>query len=125
PSTETLLAYNNLFLIYYSQAPAIDSQDIDIALQQSELLIKVARLYGSITLVRPYINSALMLFGRDLYMAVMADPPRWIQLSMYLESAPIFQEAIIHIVANHPYWPWPTVKLDELYDPVFEIIEQK
>ncbi|KAG4434128.1 hypothetical protein IFR05_010379 [Cadophora sp. M221] len=125
PSAETLLAYNNLFLIYYSRAPVIDSQDIDVAFQQSHLLIEVARLYGSIPLVRPYINSALMLFGRDLYIAITADPPCWIQLSMYLESAPIFQESLIHIVANYPYWPWPSLKLDELYDPIFEIIEQK
>ncbi|KAH7360710.1 hypothetical protein BKA65DRAFT_577641 [Rhexocercosporidium sp. MPI-PUGE-AT-0058] len=125
PSAELLLAYNNLFLIYYGRHPVIDNQDIGVALQQTELLIEVARVYGSVLLIRPFVNSALMLFGRELYMAVMADPPRWIQLSVYLESAPIFQEALLHIVANHPYWPWPTLQLDELFDSVLDLIVQK
>ncbi|PVH87013.1 hypothetical protein DL98DRAFT_406463 [Cadophora sp. DSE1049] len=118
-------AYYNLFLTYYSRPPLLHTQDIGAALRQSELLIDVARMYGSIPIVRPYINSALMNFGRGLYMAIMTDPPRWIHLAFYLESTPIFKEGVIHIVGSHPYWPWPTLEADELLSPVAELLDKK
>ncbi|KAL2074605.1 hypothetical protein VTL71DRAFT_8383 [Oculimacula yallundae] len=125
PSTQVLWAYNNLFRIYYSLPPIIDTENVEMAYEQSHLLIKVASLYGSIPMVRPYISSALMHFGQELYMAIMADPPRWIQLSFYLESAPIFRESMIHIVANLPNWPWASLPFDDLFSPVKELIREK
>lgn len=116
PSGELLSAYHNLFLIYYGRAPIIDTKDIDTALQQAEILIRVAELYGSIPIVRPYLGNCMMQFGRDVYTAILQDPPRWLQLSLYLESAPIFKEAIIHIIGNLPNWPWSTVQLRDFPD---------
>jgi hypothetical protein len=115
-SGELLSAYRNLFLIYYGRAPIIDTKDIDTALQQAEILIRIAELYGSIPVVRPYLGNCMMQFGRDVYTAILQDPPRWLQLSLYLESAPIFKEAIIHIVGNLPNWPWSTVQLRDFPD---------
>lgn len=125
PSKDYLEAYHNLFLMYYSRPPLIDTQDIENALKQSEHLIDVARLYGSIPIVRPYIHSALMLFGRGLYKAIMENPPRWIHLAVYLESAPIFKEGIIHIVANHPHWPWPTMEAEQGFSSVVQLLKKK
>ena len=125
PSIDYLDAYHNLFLVYYSRPPLINNQDIGIALKQSEHLIEVARLYGNIPMVRPYINNALMQFGRELYMAVTEDPPRWVLLAFYVESAPIFQECIIHMVANYPYWPWPTSEMEGPLTAVLYLVEKK
>ncbi|CZT49769.1 uncharacterized protein RSE6_10659 [Rhynchosporium secalis] len=125
PSDKLLCAYNNLFLMCYSRPPIIDTQEVEIAYEQSHLLITVATLYGCVPLVRPYINSALLRFGRQLYMAIMADPPRWIQLSIYLESELIFHESMIHIVGNLPYWPWPSLQFEELFTSISMLIEQK
>jgi hypothetical protein len=116
PDAELLSAYNNLFLIYYGRAPIIDAKDISNALQQAEILIRVAELYGSNPVIRPYLGNCMMQFGRDVYTAILQDPPRWLQLSLYLESAPIFKEAIIHITGNLPLWPWPTVQLRDFPD---------
>lgn len=108
---EVLAAYHNLFLIIYSRPPIIDTEDISNALRQAELLIKIAGLYGSIQTIRPYLNNCMSQYGRDMYTAILADPPRWLHLSLYLESAPIFKEAIIHIVGRYPFWPSSTVEV--------------
>jgi hypothetical protein len=110
--------YHNLFLIYYGKAPIIDTNDISVALQQAEALIRIAELYGSIPVVRPYLGYCLMQFGRDVYAAILRDPPRWFQLSLYLESAPIFKEAVIHIIGNYSYWPWSTVQLSDFPEDI-------
>ncbi|KAK0129644.1 hypothetical protein ONS96_000208 [Cadophora gregata f. sp. sojae] len=122
---DVLRVYDNLFRIYYNLPPRIDTESINKALMQSELLVDAARLYGTISVVRPYINAALMNFGRQLYMAIMKDPPRWLHLAFFLESKPMFKEGVIHIVANHPFWPWPTLKMDEILSPIGELIENK
>jgi hypothetical protein len=110
-SQEVLAAYHNLFLIIYSRPPVIDKEDISNALRQAELLIKIAELYGSVSTIRPYLNNCIMQYGRDVYTAILADPPRWLRLSLYLESAPIFKEAMIHIVGRYPFWPSSTVEV--------------
>jgi hypothetical protein len=110
-SQEVLAAYHNLFLIIYSRPPIIDTEDISNALRQAELLIKIAELYSSIQTIRPCLNNSMLQYGRDMYTAILADPPRWLRLSLCLESAPIFKEAIIHIVGRYPFWPSSTVEV--------------
>jgi hypothetical protein len=117
-SPELKAGYQNLFLIYYNRAPIIDVNDINVAIRQAEVLIRVAELYGSIPAVRPYLGHCMMQFGRDVYTAILQDPPRWLQLSLYLESTPIFKEAVIHIIGNFPSWPWSTVQLRDFPEDI-------
>ncbi|PBP22755.1 hypothetical protein BUE80_DR006384 [Diplocarpon rosae] len=125
PELDFLEGHNNLFLAYYNMPLEMDTVDIGIALDQAELLVDVARFYGSIHIVRPHINNALMQFGKDLYLAIMNDPPRWMHLAVYLESAPIFREGVIHVVGNFPVWVWSSFHPHELFSPVLEIMGKK
>jgi hypothetical protein len=116
PKAELLAAYKGLFRTFYGNPPKIDSNDINVALPQVEAIIRIAELYGSIPIVRPYLGNCLMQFGRIAYAAILQDPPRWIQLSLYLESAPLFREAAVHIIGNLGNWPWPTVQPSDFPD---------
>ncbi|KAJ5042772.1 uncharacterized protein L3040_004167 [Drepanopeziza brunnea f. sp. 'multigermtubi'] len=118
-------AHHNLFLAYYNLPLTISTVDIDFALDHAELLIDVARLYGSIPMVRSHITSALMNFGRDLYLAIMHDPPRWMQLAYYLESAPIFREGLIHAVGSYGWWPWSSFHPPEMFAQTIEVMNRK
>ncbi|KAI9048946.1 hypothetical protein LZ554_006796 [Drepanopeziza brunnea f. sp. 'monogermtubi'] len=118
-------AHHNLFLAYYNLPLTINTIDIDFALDHAELLIDVARLYGSIPMVRSHITSALMNFGRDLYLAIMHDPPRWMQLAYYLESAPIFREGLIHAVGSYGWWPWSSFHPPEMFAQTIEVMNRK
>ena len=110
PPIELCEAYNNLFLIFYSKPPVISTTSVSIALKQCEDLISVAKPLESLSVVRPYLGNAIGRFGRQLYLAIMAEPFRWLELSMILESAVIFKEAVIHIVGA--YTPGPSGQIN-------------
>lgn len=117
-------AHNNLFLTYHSKTPDIDTTNIQKALSQSELLLSIASYYGSLPTVRLHITNILTQYGRELYIAILRNPPRWLYLSTYLDSAPIFRESLIHIVGSYPNWPW-TVPKSKLTPELLEIIRTK
>jgi hypothetical protein len=125
PSAELLAAYKCLFRTYYGQTPAIDTKNINVALRQMEAVIRVAELYGSIPVVRPHLGNCLLQFGRDVHEAILKDPPRWLQLSLYLENGPIFKEAAVHIIGNLGYWPWSTVQVKDLPDDLITLLQKK
>lgn len=105
PRPEILDAYNNLFLIYYAQAPLLNFANFDIFLEQIEHLTKIAVLCGSMAVVTPYLESALSRFEREIPHAILEDPPRWLMLSLRLKSAGTYREAAIHLAARYPFWP--------------------
>ncbi|KAF4637097.1 hypothetical protein G7Y89_g1003 [Cudoniella acicularis] len=122
---EMLETYNSLFLTYYSKLPTISTTDIETALRQTELLLNLAEYFDSVGIVRPYLSNTMFQYGREVYKAVLADPPRWLFLSIFLQSAPIFKEAIIHIVGMHPFWPSSTVSRSEFEPEVLALIDKK
>lgn len=103
-----VLAYQNLFRMFYNQVPLLSSIDIDQALEQSERLVIVARHYGSLGIVRPHLGNNLGEFRHALYKAIATDPPRWLILAVSLRSASIYAEALVHCAGCWPCWPWPT-----------------
>lgn len=94
--------------MYYNRAPSISTTSISAALTQCESIISVATLYGSLNVVRPYLGNILSQFRHALFSAIAEDPPRWLKLSIPLESASIFSEALIHFVGCWPHCYWPT-----------------
>lgn len=99
---EKVQAMHSLLLIIYRMPPVISSKDIDLALRQSEHLMKAAEVHCAVPLVRPYIGNVLLQFGPSVYHAILREPRRWLNLSIQLENAQIFREAMIHIVGTLP-----------------------
>ncbi|KAH0537374.1 hypothetical protein FGG08_005816 [Glutinoglossum americanum] len=103
-----LEAYNNLFLTFYNIAPQIATSDISRALTQCDALVRLAELYDCLNIVRPYLSNVLLQYRGDLYKAIAKDPPRWLLISIPIQSGPIFAEAAIHCIGCWPEWPWTT-----------------
>jgi len=122
---QALQAYHNMFLVFYDKSPEIDAKNIEQALFQVELLLNIARHYGSVAAVRGSINGILTLYGRELCKAIQRDPPRWLYVSLLLQSAFIFKEAIIHIVGNLPHWPWETIPQSYFKPEIQRILSKK
>jgi hypothetical protein len=101
PPIEICEAYNNLFLIFYSKPPIISKTSVSIAVEQCETLISIANRIEALPVIRPYLGNALGQFGKKLYTSVAAEPFRWLKISMMLESAAIFKEAMVHIVGAY------------------------
>ncbi len=123
---ELLEAYNNLFLMWDSKPPNIDIKNIGTALKQTETLVVIAQLYESESpsFFRMCLNNSILQFGRDVYQAILEEPHRWLQLSLQLESKPIFQESIIHLVGCWPSY-WATAQESDLPEYVFDLCQQK
>jgi hypothetical protein len=107
-------AHNNLLLLFHGKEPKLDSNNISNAIAQIEPLGWIAYKYKCLPLVRLHLNNHLFQFGRELYEAVLENPPRWLFLSHLLACAPVYKEAMIHIIGQYPLYPWskkPSSKL--------------
>lgn len=116
-SKDYFAAYENLFLVYCNKPPITPLNNINELLRQAEILVRLSQYYKSGNLIpthiRLYLSHAFNHYDRDMRVAILVDPPRWLTLAMQLESAPMFKEAAIHIVANFPSVPWAT-RLNEI-----------
>ncbi|TGO89300.1 hypothetical protein BPOR_0115g00050 [Botrytis porri] len=122
---QTILdAYHSLFLCYFGCAPTISATNAATAASQSLLLTKIAYLYGSTKVVRPYIVSSLLSLGRSLYASIRRNPPHFLILANKLQCAPIFKEALVHIVGQYPSWPWLT-KQNRMGFELGKVIQKK
>jgi hypothetical protein len=95
------------------------------ALGQSEILVKLAKEYGSLEFVRPHLGNLLSQFRQALFISIKTDPPRWLRLGVDLESPSIYTEALIHIVGTHPVWPWTTTHKSEVDPSIHKLIRSK
>ncbi|KAI9784968.1 MAG: hypothetical protein M1839_001164 [Geoglossum umbratile] len=103
-----LEAYNNLFLALYNHEPQIATTSVRIALGQCEVLVRLAEIYGCLGVVRAHICAILHQYRDHLFKAIAKDPPRWLLISIPIQSGPIFAEAAIHCIGCWPQWPWKT-----------------
>lgn len=117
-------AYDGLFSMFYNIAPRISASDVDCALKQCEKIVNLARIYGSLPTVRPYLGNALAEFHGELYASIAHDPPRWLRLGVALKSGSIFSEALTHCAGSYPSCPWKT-QFSALPSNVITIIEDK
>ncbi|KAL1608268.1 hypothetical protein SLS60_003207 [Paraconiothyrium brasiliense] len=119
-----IVCYTQILGSMYNIPPKLSTTDISVALAQSEGLIKVATELGCVHLLRAHLGSTYASYRRELYLAIKADPPRWIQLAIALENRGIYDECLIHMVGAHPKWPWPTSR-KAIADPVQDLVKQK
>ncbi|MCJ1434076.1 hypothetical protein MMC27_003442 [Xylographa pallens] len=119
-----IMAHESLLGMYYSKAPKISTTNIECALDQCEKIVVLARHYGSLHIVQPYIVYSISQYHRQLYTAIAKDPPRWLRLSEALESNSIFREALIHCAGCYPYSPW-TTPLKTLPQNLISIVKAK
>ena len=117
-------AHDDLFRMLYNRAPRLSLLDLNLALAQCERIVIVAETYGSLPVVRPYLGNVLAQYRHALYAAVAQDPPRWLNLSVKLESGSIFSEALIHCAGSWPNWEWPT-PADSIQTRCLELIAVK
>lgn len=95
-------ALHSLLRVLYHRAPIISRDDINVALIQSEDLVKKAKSSDILPAVRAHISNLLAQHGRTLFQSVALEPFRWLNLSFELQDKIIFQEAMIHAVGTIP-----------------------
>ncbi|KAF2142896.1 uncharacterized protein K452DRAFT_203524, partial [Aplosporella prunicola CBS 121167] len=101
--------YDCLFSSFYNRRPPLNTNNVSYALHDAELVLALAHKYVSMDSVRPHVGNVLSQFRHRLFEAIAQDPPRWLNLSIHLESTMIYTEAFIHCVSS-PAWVWPTTE---------------
>ena len=117
-------AYHHLFKMLQQIPPKLHPTDLSQVLSQCEKIVTLATFYGCLAIIRPYLGSILLQFHRELYIAISKDPPRWLNLSVALESAPVFSEALIHCAGRWGVslckWPTSTSILSPVVNKIVE-----
>ena len=117
-------AHRRLFNVIASLAPTFGT-GIGTILTNVEQVADLAARYECIHRVRPYLNTQLFNLGGDLYPAIAQGPPRWLRLSVPLETPAVFKEALIHCAGGFPaYEPWRD-SLNELGPALQKIVLHK
>ena len=100
--------YNQILGVFYNIPPLISPEKINEALLQAEQLIKHASTLHCLHLIRSHVGNALLQHRQSLFLAIAADPARWLILASALQNDSIYTESLTHIIGAHPAWPWPT-----------------
>lgn len=94
-----------IFGAFYNVNPHIVANNIKAAMSKVEQLVRVAQQLGCTHLVTSHVGNALVQHRQSLYKDILADAPRYLLLSLALESVFLYTEALIHLVGAYPNWP--------------------
>jgi hypothetical protein len=100
--------YDQLFKAFDGFPPAVSNADIRSTTTEAEQLAKMAQDLEYLDLISSHIGNTLLQHRQALYKAILADPPRYLLLSLALENDFIYTESLIHMIGAYPCWPWPT-----------------
>jgi hypothetical protein len=126
PPKHILDAYTSLFAPFYSIPPfSPHATSLSKSLPAISLLLALASFYQALPALRPHILTHLTSHHAHLYRSIALSPPTYLLLSLPLQSSAIFTEAIIHIVARYPSWPWSATPPSAIPNTVMDLIERK
>ncbi|KAL4980491.1 hypothetical protein BDW66DRAFT_147428 [Aspergillus desertorum] len=92
--------WSNVFKIFYDLPPILDNGGYDSILENCQALAELAEELQSAEVVCPVINKILFGFDQQLYRLISQDPIAWVKLAVRIQSAPIFQESMAHLIGK-------------------------
>ena len=93
----------------HNMEPNFHPSDIEIAFHQAQLLARAASALDCFELVRTHIYFHLYDFPlHEIYRSIFRNPPSWVRMGCALKAGGIFRQAMIHMIGQHPHWPWTT-----------------
>lgn len=132
PPTDPALAsrlirdYDNLFRIFYNDAPSLNALNIANAYSESKSLLFIADMYDALPVVGSRVDHHLLRFSSRLFKQIAKYPPSYLKLGYLARSKIIFSEAMTHVIGQWPQ-PYPYLREQgyEVPDSVIELIEDK
>ncbi|KAL4872455.1 hypothetical protein BDV12DRAFT_162231 [Aspergillus spectabilis] len=92
--------WSNIFKIFYNLPPVLDDDGYDSILGNCQALVELGEELHSSDVVSRAIQTTLFGFDQQLYQLIAQDPASWVKLAVRIQSAPIFQESMIHLVGK-------------------------
>ncbi|KAL4821167.1 hypothetical protein BDW67DRAFT_172571 [Aspergillus spinulosporus] len=97
--------WSNVFKIFYDLPPILDNDGYNSILENCQALAELAEDLQSAEIVCPAINKTLLGFDQQLYRLIAQNPVDWVTLAVRIQSAPIFQESMVHLIGK-----WSLIK---------------
>lgn len=127
--------YDNLFRLFYSHAPVLNSVNIASAYTECKSLLALADMYDALSVTGPRVDHHLLGFSSRLFKQIAKYPPSYLKLGYLARSRVIFSEALIHVVGqwpaalpnlrNNSYAPLPNSVLDLIEDKYEDLEDLK
>lgn len=114
-----VLAYHRMFKILHhdrSIRPQVKPV-FEEAVKQAQAFALVAKEYDMLPIAGPHIENIIHGYRGRVAVAIMEDPPKWLNLAILLECAPWYEEAMTHMIGAHPIRPGNWTPLSELNIP--------
>lgn len=121
---DLIIAYDNLFRIFYNHTPRLDTTNLATAYVESKVLLSLAALYTALPAVGPRVDHHLLRFQSRLWRQIAKYPPSYLKLGHLARSRAIFSEALIHVVGS---WPQHQQQLRRgaVDDALLDLVEDK
>ncbi|KAI9372566.1 hypothetical protein BJX61DRAFT_542586 [Aspergillus egyptiacus] len=97
---KTRRVWSNIFKICYNQDPNLDDGGYASILENCIALAEVGEEMEASIFVLQAIRTTLLGFDQQLYRLISEDPVSWVKLAVRIQSAPIFQESMVHLVGK-------------------------
>ncbi|KAK8153782.1 hypothetical protein IWX90DRAFT_418940 [Phyllosticta citrichinensis] len=108
-NSDVCIAYRSFFANLYQQPLLISSSNILLAQYQAEILVHIAKRYGTLEGLRPYLDTHFTSFHVTLFQNICLNPARWLSLALDMRSEVMYQEALVHLIGmypNHTTWKY-------------------
>ncbi|KAL6238050.1 hypothetical protein BDW75DRAFT_228234 [Aspergillus navahoensis] len=92
--------WSNVFKIFYDLPPILNNDGYDSILENCQALAELAEELQSAEVVCPAISKALLGFDQQLYRLIAQNPIAWVKLAVRVQSAPVFQESMVHLIGK-------------------------
>ncbi|KAL2849219.1 hypothetical protein BJY01DRAFT_146823 [Aspergillus pseudoustus] len=90
----------NMLKIFHGIPPTLDEGGSDLILENCQALVELGEDIQASDAVSRALNTALYSPDQQINRLIAQDPVSWVKLAVYIQSGPIFQESMIHLVGK-------------------------
>ncbi|KAL3452211.1 hypothetical protein BJX65DRAFT_267767 [Aspergillus insuetus] len=90
----------NMVRIFRNLPPILDEGGSDSILGISQALVELGEDILASDIVSRALNTAFHNIDQQIYRLIALDPVSWVKLAIHIQSGPIFQESMIHLLGK-------------------------
>ncbi|CEL02964.1 hypothetical protein ASPCAL04125 [Aspergillus calidoustus] len=90
----------NMVRIFRNLPPILDEGGVDSILENSQALVELGEDILASEVVSRALNTAFHNLDQQMYRLIAQDPIAWVKLAVHIQSGPIFQESMIHLLGK-------------------------
>ncbi|KAJ0416250.1 hypothetical protein BJY00DRAFT_235341 [Aspergillus carlsbadensis] len=90
----------NMVRIFRNLPPILDEGGFDSILENFQALVELGEDILASDVVSRALNTTFQNLDQHIYRLIAQDPVSWVKLAVHIQSGPIFQESMIHLLGK-------------------------